>query len=226
MFRRLGRDKEAALAQYNPSLQTQYCREVKRCFFGEAPTLSTVAQGYGRNAAEVWVGVQINDLLEFAGCREKLRPGQISELAAMILEGYSHYRLTEVMLFFHRFKRCEYGKFYGAVDPMSILLALSVFDEHRAREHKRHEAAMARAETEEFAKRAAQLAHRYKQRVPDAATDRAPISFLQYRLMGYDTMSDEDLRREIDEIRAGGKTIPKTAETILAHLRDAFNIEE
>lgn len=226
MIRLLGNDGKAALANYNPALQIRYCRDVQRCYFGDAPAIATVATGYGRKAAEVWLEIQLNDLMEFAGCKEKLRKEQIAELADMIIESYSHYKLTEFMLFFQRFKRCEYGKFYGSVDPMAIMLALSVFDEQRTQAHRRHQSAIECECEKGMAERAAQLAHRYKERIPDASTDRAPISFLQYRLMGYDTMSDEDLRREIDELRAGVKTIPKTAEAILAYLREVFEVKE
>ena len=130
------------------------------------------------------------------------------------------------MLFFHRFKKCEYGKFYGAVDPMTILLALSGFDEDRTLEYRRRRAAIETEESRAMAEKAGLLAARYKARVPDAATDRAPISFLQYRLMGYDTMSDEDLSHEIDEIRSGRKTIPESAKAILELLKATANTEE
>lgn len=36
-----------------------------------------------------------------------------------------------------------------------------------------------------------------------------PINYLQYHLMGYDSMPDDELNREIEDIRAGRKNITR-----------------
>lgn len=217
-------NSETLLAAFNPSQQIRFCRDVDRCHFGNAPTLGMVRAAYGDNVSEVWLQIQLNDLSEFAGCREKIKPHQINELAGMIAEDYGHYRLTEFMLFFQRFKSCRYGRFYGAVDPMVILQALADFDRERmvAVNNKRKEDEQASRQTEDDAYK--ELRQRYAQRVPDAFTPAAAIDFLQYRLMGYDCMPDDRLAQEIDEIKNGRKTLPKDVANILAIVRKNFEI--
>ena len=196
---------------------------MEKCHFGKAPSLALVEQTYGRQTATSWLEIQLNNLSEFAGCKEKMTTAQIAETAAMILDGYPHYKLTEFMLFFQRFKRCEYGKFYGAVDPMVIFQALVTFNEQRAR------AIQARADAKRQQRQAAedtaaeQLRQRYTARVPDAWTEHAPLSFLQYRLMGYDVMTYEKLQQEISAIRIGEKKVPKDIESILKTINQTQN---
>lgn len=212
------------MAKFNPGLQTQYCRDLDRAFFGKAPTLELVCHAYGRNTAESWLEIQLNDLSEFAGCKEKLSKAQICELAAMIFESYPCYRLTEFMLFFQRFKRCEYGKFYGVVDPMVIMQALSTFENDRRKIIWEKRAEEKRAEQETIDREFDAVKERYKQRVPDAFTERAAITFVQYRLMGFDYMDDDALRQELQAIRSGEKKIPDDVNDIYATLQAAFGL--
>lgn len=203
-------------------MQALYCQDVNRVFFGAAPVLSVMAGAYGKNVAETWMGLQLNNLSEFTGCRERLSTKQIDELAAMIREEYGHYKLTEFMLFFQRFKRCAYGKFYGAVDPIVIMGALKTFDEERARIIDNRRAAIEREESEKKRQEAEALKERYLSRVPNAGTPEAPLTFLQYRLMGYDTMPDDQLKKEIEDIASGAKEIPQDVKGILDLIRSAF----
>lgn len=214
------------MTRFNPDMQIQFCRDVDRVFFGKAPSISVLTQAYGRNTAETWLICQLNDLSLFAGCKEKLTARQINETAAMIAETYPHYKLTEFMLFFQRFKRCQYGKFYGAVDPMVILQALSTFSDERAKFiNQRRQAEQDQRQKELDEEEHVALRRRYRQRVPDAFTDKAPINFLQYRLMGYDYYSDEDLRAECEAISSGQKKIPVGAQQMLESLKCVFGIK-
>lgn len=208
------------MARYTPDMQIQYCCDEDRCFFGNAPTIGLVKAAYGRNIAESWIEIQLNDLSEFAGCREKMRPRQTAELAAMILQDYPHYKLTELMLFFQRFKRCEYGKFFGAVDPMVIIQALGTFDVDRLRRYDQRDLDLEFARAEQESQRLEAMQRRYAQHVPYAFTDKAPIDFLQYRLMGYNKMSDEQLAKELEELQSGRKIIPDNVRQILAMIQD------
>lgn len=214
------------MSDFNPAMQIQYCRDIDRVFFGKAPRIGAMIAAYGRNTAESWLEIQLNDLSEFAGCKEKLSIRQIKETAAMIVETYPHYNLTEFMLFFQRFKRCRYGRFYGAVDPMIIFQSLDEFNEERLRAHIEREAAENDARRAEEERKSNELKQRYIKRVPDAFTPNAPIDYLQYRLMGYDSMPDDELNREIDDIRAGRKTLPDDIKGMLNTIKTAFNIND
>lgn len=216
---------QTLLAAFNPSAQTALCRDQELAFTGKAPSLVVVANAYGNNVAETWLEIQLEDLSEFAGCKEKLSPAKLSELAQMILESHGHYRLTEFMLFFQRFKRGAYGKFYGAVDPMVILQALSDFDEERADAHRHYETRHRREQKEAEDRAAREIHDRYLQRVP-AGTENAALTFLQYRLLGYDTLSDADFAREIDDLCSGRKEIPSDVVSILSMVQNSVHTND
>lgn len=214
------------MSDFNPAMQIQYCRDIDRVHFGKAPRIGAMIAAYGRNTAESWLEIQLNDLSEFAGCKEKLTNRQIIETAQMIIETYPHYNLTEFMLFFQRFKRCQYGRFYGAVDPMIILQALDVFNDERRQAYADRERIEQDEKKSADERAAAELKQRYINRVPDAFTPNAPINYLQYRLMGYDSMTDDELNRDIDDIRAGRKTIPEDIKQMLNTIKQTFNIND
>lgn len=193
---------------FNPSKQTDYCRFVERCYFGNAPSIGLVATAYGRDVAESWLIIQLNDLSEFAGCRDKLKIHQIEELATMMLEYYGHYKLTEFMLFFQKFKKCEYGKFYGSVDPMMIMGALDTFNRDRLGAYFKREAEIEKEQKAREEKECQDFRQRYRQRVPDAFTPKAPVTFSQYRSMGYDDWSDEAFHKELQDIINGIVILP------------------
>lgn len=207
-------------------MQIQYCRDIERVHFGKAPRIGAMVAAYGRNTAESWMICQLNDLSLFAGCKEKLTPRQIEETAAMMVESYPHYNLTEFMLFFQRFKRCQYGRFYGAVDPMIIMAALNDFNDERRheyikRENEERQRERAAADAEHEA-----LRQRYMKRVPNAFTGFAVINFLQYRLLGYDSMPDEQLNEEIKDLQEGRKLIPVKVTEMLNTIKHTFEINE
>lgn len=204
------------MSEFNPQMQILYCRDVERVFFGKAPRINLLVKAYGRNMAESWLEIQLNDLSNFSGCKEKLSLRQIKEIAAIIVDKYPTYNLAEFMLFFQRFKSCRYGRFYGAVDPMIIMQSLAEFNEERRQAYIERENAEKEKQRQEEEWRWHALTRRYAKRVPDAFTPKAPISALQYRLMGYDSLSDDELKCEIEAICAGNKTIPADALEMIA----------
>ena len=203
------------MASFNPSQQVEYTRDIDRCHFGTSPTLEIVRRGFGRRTAESWLQIQLNNLSDFAGCRDKLSTGQVQEMAGMIMATYPHFKLTEFMLFFQRFKRCDYGRFYGSVDPMVIMQSLAMFSIERSRAIREHNERKESQRKEADDREDSLLRQRYAARVPEAFTPQAPLSFLQYRLLGYDRMTDEELAAELAAIGRGDKTIPTAVSEML-----------
>ena len=119
------------LGLFNPSKQIDYTLDQRRAYLGKAPTLGLVGKSFAYGTAKSWTAIQLWDLAEFAGCRTKLAIEQIEELSKIICNEYGYLKLTELMDFFRRFKSGEYGKFYGAVDPMVITCALREFIKSR-----------------------------------------------------------------------------------------------
>ena len=106
MLKRYG-SGESFLNTFNPDLQVMTAHYTERAYFGTAPSLATVAEGYGEQLAIVWNCIQLAE--------------------------YPQLKVTELLLFFHRLKCGRYGRFYGTVDALFIASALlSFMDERRA----------------------------------------------------------------------------------------------
>lgn len=108
-------------------MQIKYCQFPERCYTGEAPSLARLRATFGDAAAEIWLEIQINDLSEFAGCKDKLSHDQIQQTAVAIITAAPYLKVTEIMLFFTRFKQGIYGRFYGGVDGLIITTSLQTF---------------------------------------------------------------------------------------------------
>lgn len=126
------------------------------------------------------------------------------------------------MYFFLLFKSGKFGRFYGAVDGLKIMEALREFcdmrDEHISRYVMEEEK---RKQAEEDAKREAEFAllkQRYRDRVPDAFTDKALINFSQYQMLRYDKMSDDELNADLELIKSGQKTLPTRMVDMLTYM--------
>lgn len=219
--RQYGADPEALLTVFNPSKQIAYTKDVQRVHFGKAPALGVVAKAYGQEPAEGWLIIQLNDLAQFAGVKKKLSPRQIEETAQIIMRDYGHYNLAEIMLFLTRYKSGQYGEFFGAVDPMRILSALNTFDGERRYEHEKHEGQQRRLKQEQMRLEEQAIRDRYAARVPGAFGQHAPLSFLQYRLAGYDTLNDEEFEVELDKLISGAVEMPTDAIDILEYVNTA-----
>ena len=117
-------DLQSFMRVMNPTLQQYSAEHVERAFFGTAPTLFTLRHAYHDDAATIWMLPQLYDLNEYCGCKEKLDEAQMTQLARIIVNEFGYLKVSEIMLFLHRFKSGRYGRFYGAVDPLVIVTAL------------------------------------------------------------------------------------------------------
>ena len=93
----------------------------------------------GDKTTVAWLAPQLFDLSEFCGCKDKISEFQIEQCAAIIANTYFYLKVTELMLFFYRFKQGRYGRFYGAVDPLVITTSLRDFIIERNDEYFMHE---------------------------------------------------------------------------------------
>lgn len=142
-------NRESFLRLFNPNHQHELCNSEDDCFFGDYPSLFCLGVGYGDNAPVMWLIPQLYNLSEFCGCREKLQGAPLEECARLISMEFSFLKVSELMLFFHRFKAGLYGRFYGSIDPLLLMTALRSFLRDRAyaidrkeqeeREHQREE---------------------------------------------------------------------------------------
>ena len=99
----------------------------------KAATLTDLNIAFEENAAAMWLIPQLADLSEFCGCKTKISNEQIESLARLLAVEYGYITVPEFMLFFHRFKKGEYGQFYGNVDPMIVTSSFCSFIEWRCK---------------------------------------------------------------------------------------------
>lgn len=144
------KDAKTFMTTFNPSNQVVYASYKDRCFTGNAPSLSVVSQSFGKDVVEGWVAIQIKDLSEFAGCKDKMLVAQIQETARIIASCFYYLKVTEIMYFFYLFKSGYYGKFFGSVDSIMITESLRRFISYRNDEIDRIEkqTAMRRMESQ------------------------------------------------------------------------------
>lgn len=124
--------RENFMQVFSPSLQLSVASHEDRAVMGTAPELYLLKFAYGENAPVAWLMPQIWDLCEFTNNRGKL-DGAVGEyLAGMIVHEYGYLKVSELLLFFYRFKTGAYGRFYGNIDPMIIMAGLERFLGERA----------------------------------------------------------------------------------------------
>ena len=123
-------DKDQFLQRVNPQTQASFALKPHRAVMGDYPTLTDICLAYGKTFAEQWLYPQITDLSVFTGAKN-LDKEQVRSLASVIAAEYRYLKVTELLLFFHRFKAGHYGRFYGSVDPMVITCALKDFIKER-----------------------------------------------------------------------------------------------
>ena len=166
------------LTVFNPSMQSTYATDKYRCFKGSAPSLGILAQAYDQATADAWIEIQLRNLSEYSGCREKLSIDQISEIARVIRVEWGYLKVTELMYFFHKFKAGAYGKFYGAVDGLVITSALQDFIKDRRIYLTRledEEEKMAKVKEEEAHRRAVEEFRRHY-----TAAGMEPVEYLEF----------------------------------------------
>ena len=112
---------------FNPHKQFAFCKNKDRCFTGLAPTLNVVDKAFGERITESWLAIQIRDLSEYAGSREKLSTEQIDQITKTVHLAFRYLKVTELMYFFFLFKSGKFGHFYGAVDGLVITESLREF---------------------------------------------------------------------------------------------------
>ncbi|MDO5764580.1 MAG: hypothetical protein Q4P84_02615 [Elusimicrobiales bacterium] len=125
-------ERKDFLTAFNPDTQQLYCKHEDLCFFADVPSLALCNTVYGPNTAAMFLVVQLNDLSEYAGVKNKLVDKALEQCACAIANKYYYLKVSEILLFFKRFKEGRYGIFYGSVDPLVIMSSIPKFLQERA----------------------------------------------------------------------------------------------
>ncbi len=133
-----GSDGLKVLDCYNPDTLTEKQMDSDVCFFGNHPTLAQLKTKFGVGYPTAWMMAHLHDLSEFCGCKEKLSGHALQQCASTISMEFYWLKVSELMLFFHRFKSGKYGRFYGSVDPLVITTSLRDFLKERGMAYEKH----------------------------------------------------------------------------------------
>lgn len=125
---RLHGDAQQMMTKFNPSVQLYAVTHPEYSVTNTSvPSLSVVSSVYGPKVTQAWLEIQLRDLMEFVGVKDKMSPMQIMQTATIILTKYYYLKLSELMVFFMKMKSGEFGEFYGVVDPQKILSVFPQF---------------------------------------------------------------------------------------------------
>lgn len=104
----------------------------------KAPTIPVMIDAFGKDMVSEWLFDNIELLIEFAGGNIKMDSFQIDMLSLVLTEKFSEGRnilnAREIMLFFLKVIKGDFGKFYGAIDPIAIGDMASKFLEWRSKQ--------------------------------------------------------------------------------------------
>ena len=127
---RFGSEKDF-LKKVNPDTMYAFGRKAEAAITGNYPTLNDIEQTYGKGFATEWL-IPLIDTLSLSTSANNPKEYQQLHLAKTISTEYRHLKVTEILLFFYRFRAGYYGRFYRDVDPMVVVCALRDFLQERA----------------------------------------------------------------------------------------------
>ena len=129
--KRYGNVGVSFINHYNPDFFCAHQLTADDCYFGKYPTLAELVKQYDRKFPSSWLMFQLISLSEYCGCKEKISDYMLIQCADVIATDFYYLKVSELILFFHRFKSGNYGQFYGAVDPLIITTSLREFLKER-----------------------------------------------------------------------------------------------
>ena len=119
------------LKDFAPNLCAKFATEaLERCFSAKTYTLTQLRLNCA-GLQNSWLSAQITYINSISGATQ-MTEMQIMMLASNISQTYGYLKITELMVFFFQLAGGKYGKFYGAVDPMQIMVDLNEFMKYRS----------------------------------------------------------------------------------------------
>ena len=119
------------LKDFAPNLCAKFATEaLERCFSAKTYTLTQLRLNCA-GLQNSWLSAQITYLNSISGATQ-MTEMQMMMLVSNISQTYGYLKITELMVFFFQLAGGKYGKFYGAVDPMQIMVDLNEFMKYRS----------------------------------------------------------------------------------------------
>ena len=104
----------------------------KSFYFGTAPTLAEVTKEYGEDTAKEWLRVQLCILFKFFNRHKEITAESTTDCIRVILAEFYYLKVSELLLFFFRFRSLRYSRMYSFVTPVAVIAALREFLYERA----------------------------------------------------------------------------------------------
>lgn len=154
---------------YNPDRQTKIAPTLDAALDADTPQLKLVACAYGRKHVRIWLMIQLRNLSEYAGARDKMTTEQMTQVADLIMHTHPELTLAQVMHFMLKLKNCDYGKFYGAVDPITVMGAFKTYCAELWDEKRRRAQETLRLKARQQTAQLEQEKATYRRRIPGAS---------------------------------------------------------
>ena len=113
-------------------LELRKCNTVALCLNSETPALATLKKESGEKKVVTIISAWILDLNEFFNVQHKMKPAQIMQTAAMLLDDFYYFKIADINLIFSNAKKGKYGNLYGSLDGSKIYSWFEQHDRERA----------------------------------------------------------------------------------------------
>lgn len=123
--------KSEFLKTYSPINNYGVGKTFKEIVQDGSPCISDFCKKYGKDTVIDLIMLHVRDLFVFAGLKKLINPAVVANIASVIVSGYAHLNIAELLHFFRLFKAGFFGKFYNAVDGLTITTALQAFENQR-----------------------------------------------------------------------------------------------
>lgn len=124
---------------YTPSKWGYVSANIEKSYTADCPTLAAVSQAYGQEYAVLWLTAQITALYAASPNKDKGMVDGIPIFCQTFLAEAKFYKLTELMLFFARYKSGRYDASFSTFDTRRIGVAFREFLKERNYELDRYE---------------------------------------------------------------------------------------
>lgn len=117
-----GKAEDFVGKHYPISKNGEFARNPEAIIRGNlAPTILDANIMYGGVVMEEWFRSQLMFLSEFCGCKDKITPLQLVQLAENLNAEFYYLKITEFMWFFNLVSRAKFGELgYGAFSPIRL----------------------------------------------------------------------------------------------------------
>lgn len=116
---------------YTPTKWGYVSANIEKSYTADCPTLAAVSQAYGQEYAVLWLTAQITALYAASPNKDKGMVDGIPIFCQTFLAEAKFYKLTELMLFFSRYKSGRYDASFSTFDTRRIGVAFREFLKER-----------------------------------------------------------------------------------------------